>query len=163
MNGKVDLSSEKDRPPPQEQPHAVTNAPLQQQSPPPGYPVPSYQQPPQLAVTTSNMNGEVYPQPSYTIYRGPLVAAKKSLVEAYLLCLILGLLGAHHFYLRRPGFGCLYLFTFGLLGCGYVYDLFRMPCLVRDANRRMQDPKNEDVKRLDDAYGLWFPFGLVGK
>lgn len=136
------------------------------------YPVSYYQQnPPQfpvpLATSTSGMNGVIYSQPNnieYSLgYRGPVAIIKKSLVEAYILCLIFGLFGAHHFYLRRPGFGCLYMCTFGLLGCGYIFDLLRMPCLVKNANRRLQDRMLEDEKRLDDAYGLWFPFGLLGK
>lgn len=89
---------------------------------------------------------------------------KKSVVEAYLLWLVLGLVGAHHFYLRRPFFGILYIFTFGLLGCGYLIDLFRMPYLVSQANKRLEstDHSLDHKKNISDAYTLWFPFGLLG-
>ncbi len=57
--------------------------------------------------------------------------------DAYILALPpLGLFGAHHFYLNRPGWGFLYLFTVGLFGIGWLVDLFRIPLLVRDANLR---------------------------
>lgn len=89
----------------------------------------------------------------------------KSVLEAYMLAIPFGLLGFHHFYLHRPGFGILYFFTFGLLGIGVVIDWVRLPYLVHEANNRLRNPRsveNED-KRLDDAYLLWFVFGLLGK
>lgn len=112
---------------------------------------------PQQNVMTS------HPPLSYSP-RGPRVSPK-SVLEAYMLAVPFGLLGFHHFYLRRPGFGILYFFTFGLLGVGVLVDWFRLPCLVNDANRRLQNPDlpGNDDKRLDDAYLLWFVFGLFGK
>jgi len=49
-----------------------------------------------------------------------------------------GLLGAHHFYLERPIWGRLYSSTFGLAGIGWLVDLVRMPCLVRETNARLE-------------------------
>lgn len=98
-----------------------------------------------------------------SVHVKPTVAErKKSLLDAYLLWLVLGLTGAHHFYLKRPGFGVLYLFTFGLCGCGYVIDMFRMPYLVKMANKKREDRSTETKKNMSDAYTLWFPFGLLG-
>ena len=51
----------------------------------------------------------------------------------------LGILGLHHFYLERPAWGTLYFFTFGLFGIGWLIDLCRMPCLVNDTNKRLED------------------------
>lgn len=45
--------------------------------------------------------------PSYQAYRGD-----KSRTTAGILAIILGNFGAHHFYLRRPGLGILYLIFF---------------------------------------------------
>ncbi|KAK3087033.1 hypothetical protein FSP39_000700 [Pinctada imbricata] len=104
----------------------------------------------------------VDPVMTYNTLMSPPYQPKKSLVEAYLLAIPLGFLGAHHFYLRRPGFGVLYFFTFGLLGCGWLIDLFRMPVLVSDCNKRQTDLNLQYKKRLDDAYVLWFPFGFLG-
>lgn len=88
---------------------------------------------------------------------------KKSLVEAYLLWFFFGILGAHHFYLRRTEWGILYFFTGSLLGCGWLIDLFRLPCLVARVNKRTQDETSVERKNISDAYTLWFPFGLLGK
>lgn len=87
---------------------------------------------------------------------------KKSIIEAYLLWLIFGLLGAHHFYLRRTEFGIVYFFTFGLLGCGWLIDMFRMPYLVSETNKKVMDAFQVKKKNISDAYTLWFPFGLLG-
>lgn len=43
---------------------------------------------------------------------------EKKLATAYLLGFPLGFTGAHHFYLGRPIFGIVYLFTLGLCGIG---------------------------------------------
>ena len=89
--------------------------------------------------------------------------AKRSLVESYLLWLVFGFLGAHHFYLRRTEWGILYFLTGGLVGCGWLIDMFRMPYLVSQVNKRSQDETSVKRKNISDAYTLWFPFGLLGK
>lgn len=107
-------------------------------------------------------NTNFYQHTAPTVILATQQYATKSVVEAYILAIPLGFLGAHHFYLRRPGFGVLYFFTFGLLGVGVLFDWFRMPCLVKNANARAQNKSLENKKKLDDAYILWFPFGLLG-
>lgn len=88
-----------------------------------------------------------------------------SLIEAYLLMIVLGIFGAHHFYLKRPRWGLLYFFTFGLLGAGWLIDIFRLPVLVSRCNKEASqpDPNLAKKKRLDDVYVLWFPGGLIGR
>lgn len=90
---------------------------------------------------------------------------EKSLCEAYLLCLPFGLLGFHHFYLRRPWFGLLYFLTGGLVGVGWLADIVRLPWLVREANEKMRRPPDADPPQVNliDAYLLWFPLGIIGK
>jgi TM2 domain-containing membrane protein YozV len=61
----------------------------------------------------------------------------KTTGAAYLWWLFLGGVGAHKFYLGRPGMGVLYLFTFGLLWMGLIWDLFTLPRQVRQANERL--------------------------
>jgi len=61
-----------------------------------------------------------------------------SLVVGYILW-ILGFLGAHRFYFGRPVSGTIYLFTLGLLGIGWLIDLFLMPSLERSADRRYRE------------------------
>ncbi|MBJ18892.1 MAG: TM2 domain-containing protein [bacterium] len=61
-----------------------------------------------------------------------------SLFVGYVLW-IFGFLGAHRFYFGRPVSGTIYLFTFGLLGIGWLIDLFLMPSLDRDADLRYSE------------------------
>lgn len=49
---------------------------------------------------------------------------------------IFGFLGAHRFYFGKPISGTIYLFTLGLLGIGWIVDLFLMPRLERQAELR---------------------------
>lgn len=59
-----------------------------------------------------------------------------STAEAYLLWMPpFGILGMHHFYLRRYSLGVLYVFTLGLLGVGWVVDGTRLNQLVARANK----------------------------
>ena len=61
-----------------------------------------------------------------------------SLFVGYVLW-IFGFLGAHRFYFGRPVSGTIYLFTLGLLGIGWIIDLFLMPSLERSADRRYME------------------------
>lgn len=58
-----------------------------------------------------------------------------SLVVGYVLW-ILGFTGAHRFYYGRPISGTLYFCTFGLLGVGWLIDLFLMPTMHQSAERK---------------------------
>jgi len=49
---------------------------------------------------------------------------------AYLLLLFGGVLGLHKFYLNRPGWGVVYIFTGGLFTVGLICDLFTLPAQV---------------------------------
>ncbi len=62
-------------------------------------------------------------------------AQTHSLLVGYILW-IFGFLGAHRFYFGRPISGTIYLLTFGLLGIGWLIDLFLMPGLERSADLR---------------------------
>jgi hypothetical protein len=58
----------------------------------------------------------------------------RSTFVAYLLWLFLGPLGVHRFYCNRIGTGILWFFTGGLLGIGWLIDIFLVPGMVSDAN-----------------------------
>ena len=49
--------------------------------------------------------------------------SRKNRLAALLLCLFLGVFGAHKFYLGKIGVGLVYMFTYGLFGIGWLYDL----------------------------------------
>lgn len=53
----------------------------------------------------------------------------KSLCVAYMWWFPLGVFGAHRFYLGQQTWGCIYFFTFGLLGLGWLADGCRLPVL----------------------------------
>ena len=54
------------------------------------------------------------------------LTSDKSKIAALLLCVFLGFLGIHYFYVGRVGMGLLYLFTCGLFGIGWLIDIFRI-------------------------------------
>jgi len=49
---------------------------------------------------------------------------------------IFGFTGSHRFYYGKPLIGTIYFFTFGLLGIGWLIDLFLIPSLDRQADLR---------------------------
>lgn len=51
---------------------------------------------------------------------------------------ILGFMGAHRFYYGRPITGTIWFFTLGLLGVGWIIDLFLIPGMDRDCDNRYQ-------------------------
>lgn len=53
-------------------------------------------------------------------------------VVAYLLW-IMGFMGAHRFYLGKRLTGIIWFFTLGLLGIGWLIDLFLIPSMSREA------------------------------
>jgi TM2 domain-containing membrane protein YozV len=58
----------------------------------------------------------------------------KSLGLAYVLLILLGILGVHQFYLGKFGRGTGYLLTAGWLTVGCWIDLFTLPSQVRTVN-----------------------------
>jgi len=59
---------------------------------------------------------------------------------------IFGFMGAHRFYYGRQLTGTLYFFTLGLLLVGWIVDLFLIPGMDRDADRRyVAGPKSYNV------------------
>jgi len=60
--------------------------------------------------------------------------AEKEIGIAYLIWLILGLIGGHKFYLGRPLMGFFYLITCGGFVFGWLIDMFTLPSQVRKAN-----------------------------
>lgn len=72
------------------------------------------QQAPQPTVFVQNTN----------VIGGYSTVGPKKKVTALLLCIFFGFLGAHRFYVGKTGSGVLYLCTAGLLGIGWVVDIF---------------------------------------
>ena len=49
---------------------------------------------------------------------------------------IFGFTGAHRFYYGKPISGTIYFYTLGLLGVGWLIDLFLIPSMDREADIR---------------------------
>ncbi|GAB3317044.1 MAG: hypothetical protein CME40_15000 [Haliea sp.] len=58
-----------------------------------------------------------------------------SVLMGYLLW-IFGFIGAHRFYYGRQITGTIWFFTLGLFFIGWIIDLFLIPSMDRDADRR---------------------------
>lgn len=96
-----------------------------QQTPPPYNGQPPYGQPYQQPY-----NG----QPPYGGYPMQPVSPYNRWL-AFALCLLLGVLGIHRFYVGKIGTGILYIFTGGLCGVGALVDLITIACgSFRDIN-----------------------------
>jgi len=80
-----------------------------------------------------------------------------SKVLGYLLW-IFGFTGTHRFYYGKPVSGTIWFFTLGLLGIGWLIDLFLIPSMDRKADRRfVPGPINYSV-----AWLLLTFFGWLG-
>ena len=71
----------------------------------------------------------------------------KSKLIAYLLWFFLGVFSLHRFYLGKVGTGLIYLFTFQLLGIGWIVDLFTLSGKVDNYNSEVKIKRME--KNLD--------------
>ena len=79
-------------------------------------------------------------------YRTPVVTRNThSNVMGYLLW-IFGFTGAHRFYYGKPVTGTIWFFTFGLLGIGWLIDLFLIPAMDREATLRIFGMRREVVR-----------------
>ncbi|SER21420.1 TM2 domain-containing membrane protein YozV [Pseudomonas sp. NFACC02] len=58
-----------------------------------------------------------------------------SKVMGYVLWIV-GFTGSHRFYYGKPVTGTIWFFTFGLLGIGWLIDLFLIPSMDREADLR---------------------------
>ena len=72
-------------------------------------------QQPVVNIVNTNTNANVNPQQSSIVI--------KSKTTALVLCIFLGWLGIHRFYVGKNFTGLVYLFTCGLFGFGIVIDL----------------------------------------
>jgi len=56
---------------------------------------------------------------------------------------LLGFFGAHRFYYGKPLTGILWLFTGGVFLIGWIIDLFLIPSMNNEANRRFPQGKHD--------------------
>lgn len=78
---------------------------------------------PQCGCATQNYR----PNSAYWSNRQANVSPKSRLA-ALLLCIFLGTLGVHRFYVGKVGTGVLWLFTLGCFGIGWLIDVILIAC-----------------------------------
>lgn len=71
---------------------------------------------------------------------------------------IFGFTGAHRFYYGKPITGTIWFFTLGLLGIGWFIDLFLIPSMDREADRRFSGGRYDYTL----AWILLTFFGIFG-
>lgn len=91
-------------------------------------------------------------------YVSVIPADTHSKVVGYLLWLFFGLVGGHRFYYGRPLSGVLWFFTLGLLGIGWLIDLFLIPGMDEEADLRFQPGATD----YNITWVLLWVFGVFG-
>ncbi len=76
-----------------------------------------------------------FSSPPHAGHMNELSSNTHSKTIGYLLW-IFGFTGAHRFYFGKPVTGVIWFFTAGLLGIGWLIDLFLIPSMDRQAGRR---------------------------
>ena len=76
----------------------------------------------------------------------------RSVAVGYILWALFGVLGIHRFYCGRILTGVLWFFTAGLLGIGWLVDMFLIPSMVREANLR--EPPLFGPPAVGGGYGV---------
>ncbi|WP_446011203.1 NINE protein [Candidatus Electrothrix sp.] len=72
---------------------------------------------------------------------------------------IFGFMGMHRFYYGKPVSGTIYFFTLGLLGIGWIIDLFLIPGMDRQADLRFA-PGPKDYNLAWIFLVFLGPFGI---
>jgi len=67
-------------------------------------------------------------------------SSSHSVLMGYILWIV-GFTGSDRFYYGKPISGTIYFFTFGLLGIGWILDLFLIPSMAREADLRFVQGK----------------------
>jgi TM2 domain-containing membrane protein YozV len=73
----------------------------------------------------------------------------------YILWLV-GFTGAHRFYFGKPISGTIWFFTLGLLGIGWLIDLFLIPGMDRRADlKNVPGARDHSIAWLLLVFGVW--------
>lgn len=52
--------------------------------------------------------------------------SSKSVLVTFLICILFGWMGGHRFYVGKTKSGLLFMFTLGIIGIGWLFDLIRI-------------------------------------
>ena len=81
------------------------------------------------------MKGSTIPQAKEYVKYVPAGYVESHSTPIGYLFWIIGFTGAHRFYFGKPVSGAIWFFTFGLLGIGWIVDLFLIPSMNREASQ----------------------------
>lgn len=95
---------------------------------------------------------EIAPDFAEEVLRDLYVYRKRRPWLAWLLWITLGLMGAHRFYLDRPGTGLLMLFTGGGGGLWWLVDAFLLPSMLREHDREQARREAEGLPPIELAF-----------
>lgn len=97
----------------------------------------------QETITRDDYDADIEDDDDTVSYIQPTIASSISLARTYFLCIALGFLGAHYYYLGMRTQGLLYTSTLGFFGIGWIVDWFRLPSLVEAARKiRREEAEN---------------------
>jgi hypothetical protein len=113
-------------------------------------------------VNTEQITRDVYQiHPDLQATESSFDCEPKKLSTSYLLWLPpMGLVGAHHYYLRNKFMAIFCTLTLGGVGVIWLVDLVRMKTLVDRENARQRTHKR--FHHVDDGYLLHTPWGFLG-
>jgi TM2 domain-containing membrane protein YozV len=98
----------------------------------------------------------IHSHPSATV-ASDLPAPTHPVIVGYLFWII-GFTGAHRFYFGKPLTGALWFFTGGLFLIGWIIDVFLIPSMAEEANRRYRHGRTDHTV----AWCLHLLLGLFG-
>ena len=96
------------------------------------------------------MPNQPYPgQVNYNYYGANPGVSDKDRMTTLIICVLLGLVGGHQFYVGKIGKGVLYLFTGGLFGIGWIIDIISLATgSFKDSNGRVLVSQKERMSRM---------------
>lgn len=80
---------------------------------------------PTIIINNVNANTNTNTNVNQNGLTGTGVSAKSKMVTL-ILAIFLGYLGVHRFYVGKTGSGIVWLFTMGLFGIGWIYDIIKI-------------------------------------
>ncbi len=97
---------------------------------------------------------------TYPVKQKPVTYAGEThnVAIGYVAWFFYGIFGLHRFYYNKPISGLIWLFTFGLLGIGWIVDAFLIPQMNEEANQTFARGKTD----YTIAWLLFFFLGVLG-
>lgn len=81
---------------------------------------------PNIVINNSNSSTNTNVNSNRNTVGAMRMGREKNKWVALILCILLGIVGAHKFYEGKAGMGILYLFTGGLFGIGWIIDIIAL-------------------------------------